>query len=38
MKLKHVSAIVSLAAGFAPAVCGTLVDEESITAVGASAL
>lgn len=38
MKLKYVSAIVSLAAVFALSACGPVVDEESITAVGSSAL
>ncbi|WP_106449318.1 phosphate ABC transporter substrate-binding protein PstS family protein [Trichococcus alkaliphilus] len=38
MKLRYVSAIVSLAAVFALSACGPVVDEESITAVGSSAL
>ncbi|CZQ84100.1 phosphate ABC transporter substrate-binding protein PstS family protein [Trichococcus ilyis] len=38
MKLKYVTAIVSLAAAFSLSACGPVVDEESITAVGSSAL
>jgi len=38
MKLRYVSAIASLAAIFTLSACGPVVDEESITAVGSSAL
>ena len=38
MKLRYVSAIDSLAAIFTLSACGPVVDEESITAVGSSAL